>query len=184
MMPREMILLLSRPFPPFLRVSLFRKKRKWRRLKKLDEKLIQGQQQRLVVFIPRYQFASHILFSPASITPLQRTMSFVAQILQPGGGLLLIPFIRSVIMCLFMLTVTAFVAGVARIHMAILASLAGGLLLSISFFMGEYVMILLYCFVYFYIKKAWKWCVLYYPEWSLTVHLFRRVMWIKMMTRD
>jgi hypothetical protein len=104
----------------------------------LDEKLIQGQQQRLVVFIPRYQFASHILFSPASITPLQRTMSFVAQILQPGGGLLLIPFIRSVIMCLFMLTVTAFVAGVARIHMAILASLAGGLLLSISFFMGEY----------------------------------------------
>jgi hypothetical protein len=76
----------------------------------LDEKLIQGQQQRLVVFIPRYQFASHILFSPASITPLQRTMSFVAQILQPG----------------------------ARIHMAILASLAGGLLLSISFFMGEY----------------------------------------------
>jgi len=65
-------------------------------------------------------------------------MSFVAQILQPGGGLLLIPFIRSVIMCLFMLTVTAFVAGVARVHMAILASLAGGLLLSISFFMSEY----------------------------------------------
>jgi len=65
-------------------------------------------------------------------------MSFVAQILQPGGGILVIPFIRSVIMCLFLLTSTAFIAGIARVHMAILAFLAGCLLLSISFFMSEY----------------------------------------------
>ena len=65
-------------------------------------------------------------------------MSFAAQILQPGGGILLIPFIRSVIMCLFITTLTAFVVGVARVHMAILSLLAGGLLLSISFFMSEY----------------------------------------------
>jgi hypothetical protein len=65
-------------------------------------------------------------------------MSFAAQILQPGGGILLIPFIRSVIMCLFITTLTAFLVGVARVHMAILSLLAGGLLLSISFFMTEY----------------------------------------------
>ena len=65
-------------------------------------------------------------------------MSFVAQILQPGGGILIIPFIRSVIMCLFLLTSTAFIAGIARVHMAILACLAGCLLFSISFFMSEY----------------------------------------------
>ena len=65
-------------------------------------------------------------------------MSFAAQILQPGGGILLIPFIRSVITCLFLTTITAFIIGVARIHMAILSCLAGGLLLSISFFMSEY----------------------------------------------
>ena len=65
-------------------------------------------------------------------------MSFAAQILQPGGGILLIPFIRTVITCLFLTTITAFIIGVARIHMAILSCLAGGLLLSISFFMSEY----------------------------------------------
>ena len=62
----------------------------------------------------------------------------VTQILQPGGGVLLIPFIRTVIMCLFVTTVTAFLFGVARIHMFILSCLGGGLLLSISFFMSEY----------------------------------------------
>jgi hypothetical protein len=65
-------------------------------------------------------------------------MSFVSQILQPGGGILLIPFIRTVILCLFATTVTAFLCGVARVHMAILSCLGGGLLLSISFFMNEY----------------------------------------------
>ena len=41
-------------------------------------------------------------------------------------------------MCLFLTTSTAFVIGVARVHMAILSCLGGGLLLSISFFMSEY----------------------------------------------
>mmetsp|Transcript_23133 Transcript_23133/g.33852 ORF Transcript_23133/g.33852 Transcript_23133/m.33852 type:complete len:96 (-) Transcript_23133:163-450(-) len=65
-------------------------------------------------------------------------MSMISQILSPGGGILLIPFIRGVIMCLFATTTTAFLCGVARIHMAILSFLAGCLLLSISFFVGEY----------------------------------------------
>lgn len=52
--------------------------------------------------------------------------------------MLLIPFIRNVILCLFATTVTAFFCGVARVHMAILSCLGGGLLLSISFFMNEY----------------------------------------------
>lgn len=50
----------------------------------------------------------------------------------------MIPFIRTVILCLFVTTVTAFFFGVARVHMAILSFLGGGLLLSISFFMNEY----------------------------------------------
>mmetsp|Transcript_20001 Transcript_20001/g.30276 ORF Transcript_20001/g.30276 Transcript_20001/m.30276 type:complete len:93 (+) Transcript_20001:169-447(+) len=65
-------------------------------------------------------------------------MSLFTEVLKPGGGILLIPFIRTVISCLFMTTVTAFICGVARMHMAILSFLAGGLLWSISFFMGEY----------------------------------------------
>ena len=65
-------------------------------------------------------------------------MSFAAQILSPGGGVLLIPFIRMVIMVLFCTTAIAFCFGIARIHMAILSLLAGGLLLAISFFMTEY----------------------------------------------
>jgi hypothetical protein len=64
--------------------------------------------------------------------------SFAAQILQPGGGILLIPFIRSVIMCLLLTTLTGFLIGVARVHMAVLSFLGGGLLFSISFFMTEY----------------------------------------------
>lgn len=64
--------------------------------------------------------------------------SFVSQILSPGGGILLIPFIRMVIMVLFCTTSIAFCFGVARIHMAILSFLAGGLLMAISFFMNEY----------------------------------------------
>ena len=64
--------------------------------------------------------------------------SFVSQILSPGGGVLLIPFIRMVIMVLFCTTMIAFCFGVARVHMAILSFLAGGLLLAISFFMNEY----------------------------------------------
>jgi len=41
-------------------------------------------------------------------------------------------------MCLFLTTIIAFVSGFARVHMAVLGSLAGGLLLSISFFMSQY----------------------------------------------
>lgn len=64
--------------------------------------------------------------------------SFFSQLMAPGGGVMLIPFIRGVIMCLFMTTIVAFICGVARVHMAVLGSLAGGLLLSISFFMSQY----------------------------------------------
>jgi hypothetical protein len=64
--------------------------------------------------------------------------SFFAQLMSPGGGIMLIPFIRGVIMCLFLTTIIAFVSGFARVHMAVLGSLAGGLLLSISFFMSQY----------------------------------------------
>ena len=65
-------------------------------------------------------------------------MSFVQQILQPGGGVMLLPFVRLVIGILMMLTIGAFVSGVARIHMAVLTVLSGGLLMSLSFFENEY----------------------------------------------
>lgn len=64
--------------------------------------------------------------------------SFFAQLMSPGGGIMLIPFIRGVIMCLFLTTIIAFISGFARVHMAVLGSLAGGLLMSISFFMNQY----------------------------------------------
>lgn len=64
--------------------------------------------------------------------------SFVADVLAPGGAILLIPYIRIVIGCLFCTTVTAFIMGIARTHMAILSFLAGGLLLSIGFFVSEF----------------------------------------------
>ena len=64
--------------------------------------------------------------------------SFVSEVLQPGGGVLLLPFVRLVIGFLLMLTTGAFFAGVARIHMAVLSVLSGGLLLSLSFFESEY----------------------------------------------
>jgi len=64
--------------------------------------------------------------------------SFVNDILEPGGALLLIPYIRIVVGCLFGTTMVAFLMGIARVHMAILSFLGGGLLLSIGFFLGEY----------------------------------------------
>jgi len=64
--------------------------------------------------------------------------SFVSQLMSPGGGMMLIPFIRLVIVLLMLTTSTTFVFGVARIHMGILTVLSGGLLLSISFFENEY----------------------------------------------
>ena len=65
-------------------------------------------------------------------------MSFVQNLLAPGGGVALIPFIRYVIMCLLVVCLAAFVSGVARIHMAILSFLSAGLLVSLSFFQSEY----------------------------------------------
>lgn len=51
---------------------------------------------------------------------------------------MLLPFVRLVVMFLLLLTSTAFVCGVARIHMAVLSFLGGGLLFSLSFFEAEY----------------------------------------------
>jgi len=64
--------------------------------------------------------------------------SFFAQMMEPGGGVMLIPFVRLVIVCLLLLCIAGAVAGVARIHMIILSVLSGGLLLSLQFFESEY----------------------------------------------
>jgi hypothetical protein len=64
--------------------------------------------------------------------------SFVSQVMAPGGGVMLLPFVRVVIGCLLVLTLAAFLAGVARIHMAILSFLGVGLLFSLSFFESEF----------------------------------------------
>jgi hypothetical protein len=58
--------------------------------------------------------------------------------MQPGGGLLLIPFVRAIIAILLVLTMAGFCVGVARIHMIILSFLSAGLLFSISMFEREY----------------------------------------------
>lgn len=65
-------------------------------------------------------------------------MSFVSQVLEPGGGIKLLPFVRVVIAVLLILCLIGFFAGVARIHMAILSFLSAGLLVSLSFFEQEY----------------------------------------------
>mmetsp|Transcript_33112 Transcript_33112/g.71663 ORF Transcript_33112/g.71663 Transcript_33112/m.71663 type:complete len:97 (+) Transcript_33112:138-428(+) len=65
-------------------------------------------------------------------------MSFVKNLLAPGGGVALIPFIRYVIMLLLVVCLAAFISGVARVHMAILSFLSGGLLVSLSVFQTEY----------------------------------------------
>jgi hypothetical protein len=62
----------------------------------------------------------------------------MSQILEPGGGVMLLPFVRTVIAFLLLLCLTAAVFDVARIHMLILSFLSGGLLLSLSFFESEY----------------------------------------------
>lgn len=64
--------------------------------------------------------------------------SFVSQIMQPGGGVMLLPFVRFVIGLLLVLTVLAALLDVARIHMVILSFLSGGLLVSLSFFESEF----------------------------------------------
>eukprot|EP00339_Tiarina_fusa_P008380 CAMPEP_0117030974 /NCGR_PEP_ID=MMETSP0472-20121206/22316_1 /TAXON_ID=693140 ORGANISM="Tiarina fusus, Strain LIS" /NCGR_SAMPLE_ID=MMETSP0472 /ASSEMBLY_ACC=CAM_ASM_000603 /LENGTH=91 /DNA_ID=CAMNT_0004739203 /DNA_START=134 /DNA_END=409 /DNA_ORIENTATION=+ len=64
--------------------------------------------------------------------------SMVTEIMQPGGGILLLPFVRGVISLLLVLTLAGFMAGVARIHMAILSFLGAGLLFSLSMFESEF----------------------------------------------
>ena len=64
--------------------------------------------------------------------------SFISQVMEPGGGVMLLPFVRVVIAFLLVLTLAGFLAGVARIHMAILSFLGGGLLVSLSMFETEF----------------------------------------------
>lgn len=64
--------------------------------------------------------------------------SFVSQVMQPGGGVMLLPFVRIVIALLLVLTLAGFLAGIARIHMAILSFLGAGLLFSLSMFESEF----------------------------------------------
>ena len=64
--------------------------------------------------------------------------SLISEIMQPGGGVILIPFVRVVIAILLVLTIMGFVANVARIHMVILGCLSAGLLFSLSFFEREF----------------------------------------------
>jgi len=61
-------------------------------------------------------------------------MSLLAEIWQPGGGMILIPFIQGVLCILMLLTATAAYFDVARIHMVILSFLSCGLVASLSFF--------------------------------------------------
>ena len=64
--------------------------------------------------------------------------SFISQVMEPGGGLLLLPFVRFVIGCLLLLTTAAAVADVARIHMIILSVLSTGLFVSLHWFETEF----------------------------------------------
>mmetsp|Transcript_30733 Transcript_30733/g.45490 ORF Transcript_30733/g.45490 Transcript_30733/m.45490 type:complete len:99 (+) Transcript_30733:110-406(+) len=64
--------------------------------------------------------------------------SLMSQLLAPGGGIVLIPFIRIVIGCLMLTCMCAFGMGIARIHMIALSILSAGLLGSLSFFESEY----------------------------------------------
>lgn len=64
--------------------------------------------------------------------------SFFAQMMEPGGGVLLLPFVRVVIGMLMVLTMIDAIAGVARMHMVILSFLSAGLLISLAFFESEY----------------------------------------------
>ncbi|KAK1738298.1 hypothetical protein QTG54_010967 [Skeletonema marinoi] len=61
-------------------------------------------------------------------------MTFIQDLLKPGGGIALIPFIRGTIATLLVLVILMGIADIARIHMVVLASLSIGLLMSISWF--------------------------------------------------
>ena len=64
--------------------------------------------------------------------------SLIQEIMAPGGGVMLIPFVRVVISILLVMTIMGFVANVARIHMVVLGFLSGGLLFSLSMFEREF----------------------------------------------
>lgn len=66
-------------------------------------------------------------------------MSFISQILEPGGGVMLLPFVRIILGLLLLFVVLPLaVYDVARIHMIILAFLSSGLLASLTWFENEY----------------------------------------------
>lgn len=69
-----------------------------------------------------------LLISSSSIN----SMSFFSQIMEPGGGMLLLPFVRLVIACLLLMTLTAAIVGFARIHMVVLSFLSGGMYVACS----------------------------------------------------
>jgi hypothetical protein len=62
----------------------------------------------------------------------------MSDVMQPGGGIMLLPFVRIVIGILLVLTIAGFCVGVARLHMAILAFLSAGLLVSLAMFESEF----------------------------------------------
>jgi hypothetical protein len=64
--------------------------------------------------------------------------SMIQEIMAPGGGVMLIPFVRIVIAILLVMTIMGFVANVARIHMVVLGFLSAGLLVSLSMFEREF----------------------------------------------
>lgn len=65
-------------------------------------------------------------------------MSFISEVMAPGGGIKLIPFVRVIVGLLLVCTIGIFIAGVARIHMAILIFLSSGLLFSLQMFETAY----------------------------------------------
>lgn len=65
-------------------------------------------------------------------------MSLFAEIMQPGGGLILIPFVRAVIALLLCCCLAGAIVGVARIHMIVLSFLSAGLLFSLGLFEREF----------------------------------------------
>jgi uncharacterized protein involved in cysteine biosynthesis len=64
--------------------------------------------------------------------------SLIQEIMSPGGGVMLIPFVRVVISILLVLCIMGFVANVARVHMVVLGVLSAGLLFSLSLFEREF----------------------------------------------
>jgi hypothetical protein len=78
------------------------------------------------------------LLSIPSIIQYPQNMSFISDVMAPGGGVLLLPFVRVVIAMLLVCTIATFLAGVARIHMAILSFLSAGLLFSLHMFENAY----------------------------------------------